>query len=270
MFLGQWRARQRATSTAAVDGARTVCTLLIFPATGSERPCALGFNRDEYSRRGASQPGRYWNNQAIFGGLDRCLGGSWLAVNTQRRELATVINPRRTMGPWPGKLSRGTLVISLLDRDASVPVQRFLDRLPVEYYAPFLLIYISRLYKVVVFGDGQQLRRIPVEWRQPVLVSSDGINRKHQCMRSGMQAVFGLAWDSSDWGSAEFSYLKRFCSQHGDGTVDGLSVVCKHTVTPARVCTVSSDIVVTDFDRDMRWWHCTGNPCEQDYKAMLV
>ena len=60
-------------------------------------------------------PGRHWPDRPqVRGGLDSLAGGTWLGVNDDGL-VAAVLNRRGTLGPEPGKRSRGELVLEALD-----------------------------------------------------------------------------------------------------------------------------------------------------------
>lgn len=92
-----------------------MCTLVILRRLGHDWPVLLGANRDEMAGRPWKPPARHWANRAdVVGGIDLESGGSWLARNDEG-VVAAVLNRVGTLGPAPGKRSRGELVLEALD-----------------------------------------------------------------------------------------------------------------------------------------------------------
>jgi uncharacterized protein with NRDE domain len=92
-----------------------MCTLVILRRPGHDWPLLLAANRDEMAGRPWKPPAHHWPDRAdVVGGIDLESGGSWLARNDQG-VVAAVLNRVGTLGPAPGKRSRGELVLEALD-----------------------------------------------------------------------------------------------------------------------------------------------------------
>jgi len=92
-----------------------MCTLVILRRPGHDWPLLLAANRDEMAGRAWKPPARHWPDRAdVVGGIDLESGGSWLARNDDG-VVAAVLNRVGTLGPAPGKRSRGELVLEALD-----------------------------------------------------------------------------------------------------------------------------------------------------------
>jgi len=86
-----------------------VCTVLILRRPGDPWPLLLAANRDERLARAADPPGPWWPaHPGLIGGHDRSGGGSWMALGP-RGVVAAVLNRPGSLGPAPGKASRGDL-----------------------------------------------------------------------------------------------------------------------------------------------------------------
>ena len=91
-----------------------MCTLVL-RRPDAAWPLLLAANRDELRGRPSRAPGRHWPDRPhVRGGLDLEAGGTWLGVNDDG-VVAAVLNRRGTLGPQPGKRSRGELVLEALD-----------------------------------------------------------------------------------------------------------------------------------------------------------
>lgn len=79
----------------------------------------IGANRDEMLGREWDPPAAYWPElPGVVAGRDRSAGGSWLGINAHGLA-AAVLNRTGTLGPAPGKRSRGELPLLAL-REASL------------------------------------------------------------------------------------------------------------------------------------------------------
>lgn len=118
-----------------------MCTFVILrrPDHG-QWPVLIAANRDELAGRPSLAPGRHWKDRDdIVAGFDKTAGGSWLGLN-DHGVVAAILNRRGTLGPEPGKRSRGELVLDALDHaDASAAADALGDIDP-NAYRPFNLI----------------------------------------------------------------------------------------------------------------------------------
>ena len=85
-------------------------------------------------------PERHWPDRShVVAGLDKLAGGSWLGVNDDG-VVAGVLNRMNTLGPQPGRRSRGELVLEALDHaDAADAVAALADIDP-GAYRPFNMV----------------------------------------------------------------------------------------------------------------------------------
>ena len=79
----------------------------------------VGANRDEMLDRAWDPPGPFWPElPGVVAGRDRIAGGTWLGMNrlglNGRGMMAAVLNRTGTLGPAPGKRSRGELALLAL------------------------------------------------------------------------------------------------------------------------------------------------------------
>lgn len=86
-----------------------VCTVIISTTPGEAWPLLLAANRDERLDRPWELPGRYWPEYpSAVGPRDVPGGGTWLAISDSG-VVAAVLNRVGSLGPAPGKRSRGEL-----------------------------------------------------------------------------------------------------------------------------------------------------------------
>lgn len=116
-----------------------MCTLVILRRPEHPWPLILAGNRDERRDRPAEPPARHWPDRPeVVAGLDRAAGGSWFGVN-DHGVVAAVMNRERTLGPAPGKRSRGELVLEALDHAEADEAVAALEDLDPAAYRPFNL-----------------------------------------------------------------------------------------------------------------------------------
>jgi hypothetical protein len=113
-----------------------MCSVVILFRPGHDWPVVLGANRDEMADRPSAPPARHWPDRPqVTAGLDKLAGGSWLGVNDQG-VVAAVMNRVNTLGPEPGRRSRGELVLEALDHaDAESAAAALADLDPAAYRA---------------------------------------------------------------------------------------------------------------------------------------
>ena len=93
----------------------------------------IGANRDEMVARAWELPAEYW--PGIIGGRDILGGGTWMALN-RHGVMAAVLNRQGSLGPAPGKHSRGALpLLALRETSAEAAAER-LSQLDAGTYRP--------------------------------------------------------------------------------------------------------------------------------------
>ena len=117
-----------------------MCSVVILRRPGHDWPVILGANRDEMADRPWLPPGRHWPDRPqIIAGQDKLAGGSWLGVN-DHGVIAGIMNRSASLGPTPGKRSRGELVLEALDHADADVAAGALSELDPQAYRPFNMI----------------------------------------------------------------------------------------------------------------------------------
>ena len=140
-----------------------MCTLVLLRRPAAPWPLLLAANRDELRSRAARPPARHWPDRPhIRGGLDVTGGGTWLGLNDDG-VVAAVLNRRGTLGPEPGKRSRGELVLEALDHAEATRAADALRALEPTAWRPFNLIVADAVdaFWVRHAGDGA-IRVVPI------------------------------------------------------------------------------------------------------------
>jgi len=117
-----------------------MCTVVLLHRPGHAWPVLLGANRDEMADRPWKPPARHWPDRAdVVAGLDELAGGTWMGLNDSG-VVVCILNRHGTLGPLPGKRSRGELVLDALDHANAKDAAEALADLDPEAYRPFNLI----------------------------------------------------------------------------------------------------------------------------------
>ena len=117
-----------------------MCTLVILRRPDHPWPVTLAANRDEMVDRPWAAPGRHWADRPeVVAGLDRTAGGSWLGLN-DHGVVAAILNRRGSLGPAPGKRSRGELVLEALDHPDALAAAEALAELDPAAYRSFNMV----------------------------------------------------------------------------------------------------------------------------------
>lgn len=143
-----------------------MCTLVLLRRPGHDWPLMVAANRDEMNTRPWKPPGRWWDDRPeVVAGLDELAGGTWLGVN-DTGVVAAILNRIGTLGPAPGKRSRGELVLEALDHADAADAARALAHLDGDSYRSFNMVVADNRDAFWVRADG---RRVEVRGIEPGL-----------------------------------------------------------------------------------------------------
>jgi hypothetical protein len=139
-----------------------MCTLVLLRRPGESWPLIVAANRDEMDNRPWKAPGRWWDDRPeVVAGLDELAGGSWLGVNGTG-VMAAILNRIGTLGPAPGKRSRGELVLEALDHADAADAARALAELNGGAYRPFNMVVADNRDAFWVRADGRRVEARPI------------------------------------------------------------------------------------------------------------
>jgi hypothetical protein len=114
----------------------------------------LAANRDEMLGRAWDMPAAWWPAlPGVVAGRDQTGGGTWMGVNGAG-VVATVLNRQGTLGPAPGKRSRGELPLLALARDSAAAAATALEALDAGAWRPFNMVLADRQGAIFVRGLG--------------------------------------------------------------------------------------------------------------------
>ena len=111
-----------------------MCTVVVLVRPGHAWPLLLAANRDEMQARAWDPPAAHWPDApGVTAGRDRTGHGTWLGIN-RHGVIASVLNRAGSLGPLPGKRSRGGLpLLALRQQDAARAAAAVGDEHGAEY-----------------------------------------------------------------------------------------------------------------------------------------
>jgi len=139
-----------------------MCTLVLLRRPHHPWPLILAANRDEMADRPWQPPGRWWEERPeVVAGRDILAGGSWLGVN-DTGVVAAILNRMGTLGPQPGKRSRGELVLEALDHADAADAAEALAGLEAASYRPFNMVVADNRDAFWLRADGRTIAARPI------------------------------------------------------------------------------------------------------------
>jgi len=130
-----------------------MCTVVLKLRPGHAWPLLLGANRDERIDRPWDVPGAHWpDSPGIVAGRDMLGGGTWMAIG--RTVVAAVLNRPGSLGPAPGKLSRGALPLAAAGHASATTAAAALVGLDAGAYRPFNMVVADQASAWFVRGLG--------------------------------------------------------------------------------------------------------------------
>ncbi|MGH7041554.1 MAG: NRDE family protein [Acetobacteraceae bacterium] len=132
-----------------------MCTVVLLLRPGHALPVMLAANRDERLDRPWDPPGPWWPDRpGVIAGRDRTGGGTWMGVN--RHGLAAlVLNRPGSLGPAPGKRSRGELPLLALEHASVTAAAEAIMALDAGAWRSFNLVLADRSGALVLRGPGR-------------------------------------------------------------------------------------------------------------------
>lgn len=131
-----------------------MCTVILLLRPGHEWPVLIAANRDERLDRPWDPPGAFWPGQPrVMAGRDRLADGTWLAM--QGGLVAAVLNRPGSLGPAPGKLSRGGLPLLALRHATAGDAAGAISGLDAKGYRSFNMVMADRHSAHFMRGTGR-------------------------------------------------------------------------------------------------------------------
>lgn len=249
-----------------------MCSIVILYRPGHRWPILVGANRDEMLDRPWAPPGRHWpDRNNVVAGLDKLAGGSWLGLNDDG-VLAGVLNRMNSLGPLPGRRSRGELVLEALDHADAANAAVALADIDPGAYRPFNMVVADNTRAFWLRNLGYEAGWMEVMDLPPglsMITARDRNDLASPRIRTYLP-LFEAAEvpdpDADDWASWERLLASRGHEAGGKPT-DAMAVV-----TESGFGTVSSSLIaLPGSDADQRrpiWRFCPGLPGEKPFEPV--
>jgi uncharacterized protein with NRDE domain len=134
-----------------------MCTLILLNRPDHEWPILVAANRDERADRAWDAPAAWWADYpGVIGGRDRSAGGSWMALGPHG-VMAAALNRPGSLGPAPGKRSRGELPLRAASAESAEAATEAMTRLDAGAWRPFNLVIADHrsAFYIEALGEGR-------------------------------------------------------------------------------------------------------------------
>jgi hypothetical protein len=250
-----------------------MCTVVLLRRPGHDWPLIVAANRDELSSRPWRAPGRHWPDRPeVTAGLDEAGGGSWLGLNDYG-VVAMILNRRGSLGPAPGKRSRGELVLEALDHADAGEAALALSELNADAYRPFNMVVADNRDAYWLANRGPEAGRGVVEVK-PVprglsLLASDDLNDPRS-PRLAMLPRFEAAPAPDPRAGHWSAWESLMASREHDPDIGPIGAIC--VVTDGEYGTRSSSLLALPAadrpDLGPIWRFSPGRPGEVPYRPL--
>ena len=132
-----------------------MCTVILLHRPGHAFPVLIAANRDERLDRAWDPPAAWWPDQPlVVGGRDRTAGGTWMAAS-RTGLVAAVLNRPGSLGPAPGRRSRGELPLLALAAGSAAAAAAAIAALPAAEWRPFNMVLADAAGAWFLRGTGE-------------------------------------------------------------------------------------------------------------------
>ena len=132
-----------------------MCTVVLLVRPGHAWPVMLAANRDERIDRAWDPPAAWWPDRpGVIAGRDRTANGTWMGVN-RCGVVAAVLNRAGSLGPAPGKRSRGVLPLLALEHASAAAAAAAVETLDAGAWRSFNLVLADNAGAIVLRGLGR-------------------------------------------------------------------------------------------------------------------
>jgi hypothetical protein len=246
-----------------------MCTLVILRRSGHAWPLVLAANRDELRSRPARAPARHWPDRPhVLAGLDELAGGTWLGVNDDGMA-AAVLNRPGTLGPAPGKRSRGELVLDALDHAEAYIAADALRALDPAAYRPFNLVLADAVDAFVLTHAGDGAIRVTPVPEGVSMIESGELNDPASARTRRYLPLFRAA-PQPDPTADDWSGWQALLADRTSETGDPRDAMC--IVTEGEYGTVSGSLLALPAYANERpvWLYADGRPGEARWARVPV
>jgi hypothetical protein len=239
-----------------------MCTVVVLFRPGGPTPMMLAANRDEMLARAWDPPEAYWPEQPdVVAGRDRSGGGTWMGMN-QAGVVAAVLNRQGSLGPAPGKRSRGELPLLALRHGSAGAAAEAIAGLDAGAWRSFNLVLADRDGAIFVRGLGYGHPAAEVLPAGLHMVTSRDPNdlRSPRVARHLPRLRAAAAPDTDGWAAWRAVLADR----------SGAAGEQMNVVPRGGFGTVCSSLVALRGDGGVEWLFAAGAPDEAAFEAVAL
>ncbi len=247
-----------------------MCSIVLLIRLDHDWPVLIAANRDERLDRPWLPPGRHWPDRpGIVAGKDELAGGSWLGIN-EFGLVAGMLNRRDSLGPLPGKRSRGELVLDALDHADADQARDMLLDLAASAYRPFNMVVADNRQAFWLRNRGAAVEAWPLPPGLSMITASDRNDRASLRIRH-----FLPLWRKAtppDPGTGDWSeWEKLLASTDHDpaGTGSDAMAIVSNTGF-GTVCGSLIALPAIGHDREPIWRFTAGRPGRLPWSDVLA
>jgi uncharacterized protein with NRDE domain len=246
-----------------------MCSVIVLFRPGHDWPILWASNRDEMMDRPWSPPARHWPDRPeVVAGRDDLAGGTWLGIN-DLGVVAGILNRRNTLGPMPGKRSRGELVLDALDFADAADAVEMLTAINTGAYRPFNMVVADNTQAFWLRNTGAEVEAWPLSEGISMITAHDCNDPSSRRIRHFLplwKAAEAPQPDQNDW--TEWQDLLTSREHAPDGTAfDAMNIVSN-----TGFGTVSSTLIalpgVQWADRKPIWRFTAGRPDRTEWQTI--
>lgn len=171
-----------------------MCTLVALVPPDDSLPVVIAANRDELLDRPALPFDRHWPGKPWRAGKDVLAGGTWAGLHDGGYGVF-VLNRERSLGPAPGKRSRGLLALDLLEAGGAEAAGAAAVALPPEDYRPFHAVIASAAGVTGVSGGGSDASHATHAAPGVTIWTAAGANSEVSGRQRAHRGAFLAAWE---------------------------------------------------------------------------
>lgn len=249
-----------------------MCTLVILRRPQHPWPLLIAANRDEMVDRPWSAPGRHWPDRPeVVAGLDLTAGGSWLGLN-DHGVVAAILNRRSSLGPAPGKRSRGELVLEALDHADAIAAAEAMAELNPAAYRSFNMVVADNRDAYWLRNLGTDSTKVievrPIPEGLSMLTAYDLNDRASARIARHLQAFEAAAPpdpEAGDWSSWQTILASSAVDSEAAMTVERGGF---QTVSASLLALPATPRSTAEKPRRPQWLFAPGRPDRHPYAAL--
>jgi uncharacterized protein with NRDE domain len=245
-----------------------MCTVILLRRPGDAWPLLMAANRDERLDRAWDPPRAWWDDRpGLVAGRDRSAGGSWMALGPTG-VVAAVLNRPGSLGPAPGKRSRGELPLVAAEEADAAAAARRIAALPGGAWRPFNMVVADSRRAIFLRGLGAgaiEMEDLPAG--VTMVTAHDPNDTDSPRIRRHLPRFVAAA--PPDPSAEDWRAWEALLADDGQDPVDGAAAMLN--VAPmGGFGTVCSSLLALGADGQATWRFCPGRPAPGRFAALAL